>query len=768
MWKQQVCRLIFKKKYMINGEKNEDNVFKGIADDLSNVEKESKIDRIIRKNILAILPGKKNTGKNYKSNKQKYRESLYKLLKSRRFSPAGRTVANARPNGKNKYYNNCYTTPIEDSMKGIYDALKVDALIGQSGGGNGINYTPLRPKDSPLSRGGKASGPVSFMKVFNASGNTIETGGDRRNAKIGMLNIYHPDVEDFIESKRSNKELDQMDLSVVIPNNFMTLVKNNETYIPKFESKRYEKRKAKEVFEKIAKNAYKHNEPGVFFVDRVNEDNNSWEYELGSVNPCGELPLPSSGGVCNLGAFCLLEYVKNPFEENVYFDWKQFKEDIPIAVRTLDNIIDASRYPIENVRKMQKDWRRIGLGFTALADTFVMMNIKYGSKDSIELTKNICKVLRDESYKASAYLAKEKGPFPKYNREKLFDKKNSMVRKLPKDIKELIWKHGLRNIGLNTVAPTGTISIALFDNCSSGIEPIFSTKAVRRILDENREEKEFTMYDRAYMIWKEKFNKSETDEIPDTFVTTLNIDPYECLDVQAVAQEYIDHSISRTINLPIGFSYQKYKKLFMYAYEKGLKGFTTFNPEGSMKGILQHEELEHVTRRKSPKRPKDLECDIHSVTVEGVKYIVIIGKLNGTLYEVFAARDKKGIDLHKYKTGITRKIKKNHYSLLLDNKETVYFDNIVDEMEGKVYEQMMTLLISHLLRCGEILQFIVKTLNKEKHFNGFSKCISRVLKKYIKHGETVASSERCPKCGEKLIFTGGCKQCSKCEWSKCE
>ena len=379
------------------------------------------------------------------------------------------------------------------------------------------------------------------------------------------------------------------------------------------------------------------------------------------VNPCGELVMPPYS-LCCLSAVNLVHFVKNPFTDEAYFDLKEFGKTVSIGIRFLDNVLDRTAYPLEKIRHFSRQWRRIGLGFTGLGDAFAMMKIKYGDDSSLELSREIGEALRNYSYTSSSDLAVEKGSFPAYDGEKFL--KAGFVKKLPAKIRSKIKKQGIRNIQLNTVAPTGTTSLSAGQNCSSGIEPVFSLSFKRNIRTGNRDEtvtEEVSDY--AYLIYKKITGKKD---IPEYFVTTKDIDPYKSIDIQAVFQEFVDHSISKTLNLPPGTSYEEYVDLFMYGYKKGLKGFTTFNPEGSMKGILEYSEKEEkITRSHTVKRPQDLPCEIHRIASNGKSYIVIVGIYSGSLYELFVIDDpEKDINLENHKKGIVRKIKKGRYDLI--------------------------------------------------------------------------------------------------------
>lgn len=726
--------------------------------------------------------------------REEVKKEIYDSIIDGRFIPAGRFFANAWPGSKITNFMNCYTIGIEDSMDGIFDALKEDARISKVGGGVGLDVSSLRPKHSPLSVGGEASGPISFLKIFDASAKTIMTGGARRAAHIALLDVSHPDVEEFITCKQGdkNKVLTQFNISVKITDKFIEAVEKDEDWNLEFGGQVYKTVKARDLYDQMVKNAFENNEPGMFNVDTINRYNNGWwAFDINEVNPCGEICMPKYN-VCCLGAVNLSKFVDNEFEDNASFDFEGFRRTIRTGVRFLDNALSAATYPLEKIKDNALGWRRIGLGYTGLGNAFTMMKIKYGSKESMELSEEIAKILRDESYQASIDLAKEKGPFSKIDKEKLVE--SEFIKMLPDKMQEEIAEHGLRNIALNTIAPTGTISLSVGQNCSSGIEPSFSLWYDRTVRTGHDDETMTqTVYDYAWLRYLKKMNPelsakdllegngdiakyeeiSKTTEVPDYFVTTMNVNTKESVDIQAIFQKYIDHSISKTLNLPPGTTFEEYKDLYMYAYKNGLKGFTTFNPEGSMKGILEYNEPkeevsdEYIQRRHAPERPKDLECDIHEITVKGEKFVVLVGKLHGSLYELFLDENTdKSIDVHKHKNGIIRKVASGRYDLVIKNGE----ERVVVSNLSKTFDQTygaLARLVSMSLRHGTPLQFIVDQLSKSRNFLAFERAVSRVLKKYIKDGEVVMTGDICPDCENELVFKEGCVTCNSCGWSKC-
>jgi len=750
IWQQQICKEIFEQKYCLSGEKSADEVFRGVAREIASVEKDT-------------------------ASRTKWEEIFYTELAEGRLQPAGRILANARPESPMKNYNNCFTIDIEDSLEGIYDSLKEDATISKMGGGVGFDISKLRPKGAKLSNGGESSGVISFLRIFDQSAKTIMTGGQRRSAHIALLDISHPEIEDFITAKKGeqNKELTQFNISVKITDAFVEAVKKDADWNLEYRGKVYRTVKARYLYDLLAKNAFTHNEPGIFNADTIERFNNGyWAFKMDRVNPCGELVMPPYS-LCCLSSINLITFVRDPFTEKASFDFDAFRKTVGIGVRFLDNVLDATAYPLEKIETFSRQWRRIGLGFTGVGDVFAMLRMKYGDSESLALAEKIATVLRDGSYEASSDLALEKGSFPAFDADKFLEA--NFVKTLPGWIRSKIRAQGMRNIQLNTVAPTGTTSLSMGQNCSSGIEPIFALSFKRTIStgtgDETRSEE---VMDYAWKLWRDTVDTTAAGSgqatVPPWFVTTVEIDPYKSIDMQAVFQKYIDHSISKTLNLPPATSFEEYKNLFMYGYEKGLKGFTTFNPEGSMKGILEYSDRKEkgVQRRVAPVRPKDLPCAIHRIKAGNKSYLVIAGFLEGSLYEIFVIEDDASrIDLATEKKTVVRKAEKGRYDLVFVNgTEEVKLENFTRAFDSP--DASLARFISMALRHGTPLQFIVTQLQKDTNFTDVERSIARVLKQYIVDGEEVITSDRdCPECGEKLSFRDGCISCFACGYSKC-
>ena len=723
---QQFCKDIFRMKYMINGEETPDEVFRGVAQEIASVER--------------------------RKNRKRWEDVFYNAMIARKFIPAGRILANARPNSKLKNYGNCYVTDFGDDLKEIYGrGLSEDAIISAAGGGVGFNISRLRPKDAPISRGGESSGPLSFLDVFDASAKTIRNGGGRRSAHMAILDVSHPDIEEFITYKQgdTNKKLTSFNISVGISQEFIDAVKADADWHLVHEGLIYKTVRARDLMKKLAQNAFIHNEPGMLIYPAIDKRNFGWyAKEVGVIracNPCGEQNLPPYG-VCNLSSVNLSQLVVHPFTSNAYFDWDEFYDIVGIAVRFSDNVIDAMTYPLPQIRELQMKSRRIGVGITGLGDAIAMMGMQYGDGASLDFASNVGFSLREASVNASIWLAKEKGKYPLFDYKKYME--TPFASQFSNDSKRLIKKYGMRNIALNTIAPVGTGSIALGMNCSSGVEPIFSLEYERKVRIGNEGETRTDInYNYAYLVAKEL-------GVDVRISTAEEIDPYDAMALQSALQQHLDGSISKTYNLPSTYQYEDYEKLVLAAFDEGLVGFTSYNPNGSLAPILsakkagdpsKDEEKPAVAddrpkqfeHRSAPKRPKELPCDIHVITVKGQKYLLLVGMYEDYPYEVFATEANTCIAtdvavstvLKKGGKGMIRKVKRGQYSLTVN--DAVLFENIGDAFNSD-YEPLNRML-SAALRHGTPVEYAVDALGKGSVFGTWGKMVSVVLKRSLLH-----------------------------------
>jgi len=527
------------------------------------------------------------------------------ILQDFKFLPGGRVQAGAGTE-RNVTLFNCFVMgPIEDSITGIFSALEEAAVTMQQGGGIGYDFSTLRPRGARAKAVGTvASGPVSFMHVWDAMCGTILSTGARRGAMMATLRCDHPDIEEFIAAKQKSGALRHFNLSVQVTDAFMTAVKENDEWClvfpaatfdgqgevvmrdwPGYEEKvpcRVVRRiPARLLWDRILRATYDYAEPGVLFIDRINRLNNLWYSEhINATNPCGEIPLPPYGA-CDLGSINLTRFVNEPFSPRAKLDMKAVEETVQVAVRLLDNVIDASRFPLPQQAGSAYETRRIGLGITGLADALLMLGYQYGSDESLMLAAEIMGLVCHTAYRTSIGLAEEKGSFPDLDRDKYLD--GPFIRGLPEDIRQGIADKGIRNSHLIAIAPTGTISL-LAGNVSSGLEPVFAASYRRKILDENGEPQELFLIDYAVELWHR--TAATTEGVPPKFMTVEDLPVRAHLDMQAALQPFVDNSISKTINVPEGCPFSEFRRIYDLAYEMGLKGCTTFRPNPVTGAVL--------------------------------------------------------------------------------------------------------------------------------------------------------------------------------------
>ena len=509
-------------------------------------------------------------------------QNFASALTGHKFLPAGRILAGAGT-GRAVTLFNCFVMgAIPDSMDGIFSALREAALTLQQGGGIGYDFSTLRPKGALVKGvGADASGPVSFMEVWDSMCRTIMSAGARRGAMMATLAIDHPDIEDFIDAKRSSGRLSNFNLSVLVSDAFMAAVKADGDWTLKFGGKAYRTVKARTLWDRIMRSTYDYAEPGVIFIDRINGQNNlSYCETISATNPCGEQPLPPYGA-CLLGSINLAKLVRNPFEDDARLDMAELERLTGIAVRMLDDAIDVSRFPLDAQRQETIAKRRLGLGVTGLADALIFCKARYGSQESIALIQSWLGALSQAAYRASAALAREKGAFALFDRDAYLARPH--IAALPADIRDAIAQHGIRNALLTSIAPTGTISL-FADNVSSGIEPVFALSYSRKVLQPDGSKTEEVVEDYALRKFKVRFGANAA--LPDYFVTAQTLSPADHLAVQAAAQPFIDSAISKTINVPAAISFAEFEDIYRSAYEQGCKGCTTYRPNDVTGSVL--------------------------------------------------------------------------------------------------------------------------------------------------------------------------------------
>jgi len=510
-------------------------------------------------------------------------ERFYDALADFKFLPAGRIVAGAGTKRSVTLFNCFVMGTIPDDMSGIFAHLREAALTMQQGGGIGYDFSTLRPRGAAVKGvGADASGPLSFMDVWDAMCRTIMSAGHRRGAMMATMRCDHPDIEAFIEAKREAGKLRMFNLSVLVSDAFMKAVKENAPWALTFGGVDYKVLPARDLWEKIMRSTYNFAEPGVIFIDRINKRNNLYYCEsIQATNPCGEQPLPPYGA-CLLGSINLTTLIRAPFTPEAHLDIAALEQLVAIAVRMMDNVTDVSNFPLEAQAHEAHAKRRIGLGVTGLADALIMCEARYGGQRAVTLTDSWLKAIQRAAYLASSALAAEKGSFPLFDRDLYLN--GETIKELDADVRAAIARDGVRNALLTSIAPTGTISL-FADNVSSGLEPVFSFKYTRNVLMPNgtREAQDVTDY--AYRLYQRL--KGENAPLPDYFVDAQTLSPSDHVVMQATVQKYIDSSISKTINCPADLPFDAFKDVYLQAYETGCKGCTTYRPNDVTGAVLE-------------------------------------------------------------------------------------------------------------------------------------------------------------------------------------
>jgi len=530
-----------------------------------------------------------------------WRDRFLSILRGFRFMPGGRIIAGAGTNRRVTLFNCFVMGLIDDSIEGIFEALKEGALTMQQGGGVGYDFSTLRPRGSRARTTGMvASGPVSFMRVWDSMCATILSTGARRGAMMATLRCDHPDIEEFIDSKRAPDALRHFNLSVLVTDAFMKAVEDNAEWQLVFPERSLQEsghaeasvervwsgasvavpcrvRKvvsARELWNRLCESAYHSAEPGVLYIDRINAANNLGYCEsLSATNPCGEEPLPPFGA-CNLGSINLTAFVVDPFTPGARLEEKLIRDTAQLAVRFLDDVIEISRFPLFRQREQVHRSRRIGLGITGLADALAMLGLRYDSESARQTAARVMENIRDAAYEASIELARERGAFPEFRAEAYLER--PFIRALPRDIQSGIRHSGIRNSHLTAIAPAGTISL-LANNVSSGIEPIFSVEALRRVLCPDGSYQNFQTTDYAYALWRAA--NAPSTALPPYFSSGDSVSARDHLLMQAALQPYVDGAISKTIALPREFPGSDVSGIFDLAFRLGVKGCTIYRAE---------------------------------------------------------------------------------------------------------------------------------------------------------------------------------------------
>jgi ribonucleoside-diphosphate reductase alpha chain len=730
-------------------------------------------------------------------------ERFYAAIDDFKFLPAGRVIAGAGSAREVTLFNCFVMGAVPDDMGGIFAHLREAALTMQQGGGIGYDFSTLRPRGAEVKGvGADASGPLSFMDVWDAMCRTIMSAGYRRGAMMAVLRCDHPDIEAFIEAKSEPGRLRMFNLSVLVTDAFMRAVEENAPWQLTFNGSVHHSLPARELWDKIMRATYAYAEPGVIFIDRINRRNPLYYCEeIRATNPCGEQPLPPYGA-CLLGSLNLARFVEEPFTPQARLDTAGLAAIVPDAVRMMDNIIDISRFPLEQQRQEAQQKRRIGLGITGLADALVMCGLRYGSREAVTATEAWVGLIEREAYLASTVLAAEKGPFPLFDKEKYLA--GETIAALDEDVRAAIAQHGIRNALLTSVAPTGTISL-FADNVSSGIEPVFSYRYTRSVLmpDGTRREEEVSDY--AYRLFRRL--KGETAPLPEYFVDAQGLAPEDHLVMQAAVQRHIDSSISKTINLPADIPFDNFKDIYTRAYAMDCKGCTTYRPNEVTGSVLE-------ARPEAPPSEKPQQAELPlpapAVPTKAADVPGYFPEAGGVVYMSQPLSRPEALPGQTYKitwpesehamyitiNDVVQDGRRRPFEIFINSKN----------MEHYAWTVALTRMISAVFRRGGDVSFVVEEMKavfdprggawmEGRYVPSLLAAIGDVIERHMIEIGFLPSRERnhaarmaqvvnltppshgrlpgprlrqCPKCGEAaLIRSENCDQCTSCDYSKC-
>ena len=672
-----------------------------------------------------------------------------------RFIPAGRVLAGAGTDRSVTLFNCFVMGTIPDSLEGIFDHLKQAALTMQQGGGVGMDFSTIRPAGSPVRGvGADASGPLTFMDCWDSMCRTVLSAGQRRGAMMGCLRIDHPDIEAFIDAKRDPQRFRNFNLSVLVTDAFVAALGSDGDWPLGFGGETHRRVRARELWERLMRATYEVAEPGVIFVDRVNQANNlSYCETIAASNPCGEQMLPPYGA-CLLGSINLARLVERPFDDGARLDEEQLAELTRTAVRMLDNVIDISRYPLPEQEAEAKAKRRIGLGITGLADALLFCGAVYGSREAVALTRQWLGTIKREAYRASALLAAEKGAFPLYD-PCILERPNLLS--LDEETRALIAGHGLRNGCLTSIAPTGTTSL-LAGNVSSGIEPVFAYSYTRRIRQPDGTTREEKVEDLAMRVWREV--KGDAPPPPELFVSAQTLSPSDHLTMQAAAQALIDSSISKTVNCPEDISFEDFSDIYVEAYHLGCKGLTTYRPNAVTGSVLSVASPAAPAKEEEPLPPRAEQ--LHGTTYKlkwpesaHAVYVTINDVEQDGLrrpFEIFI--NSKNMEHYAWTVGLTRMIsavfrRSADVGFVAEELKAVFDPRGGAWVQGRYVPSLLAAI-------GEIV---------ERHIGPAEPALP-LPEPAPQEGRRALPT--CPQCGASAIVrVEGCNNCLDCGYSKC-
>ncbi len=688
---------------------------------------------------------------------------FYQALQNFRFLPAGRIFSGAGSARRVTLFNCFVMGDIEDDLGAIFSHLREAALTMQQGGGIGYDFSSLRPKGAPVRGvGADASGPLSFMDVWDAMCRTIMSAGARRGAMMATMRCDHPDIEAFIAAKREPGRLRNFNLSVLITDDFMTALGNNGDWELKFDGHVYRTLRARDLWDSITRATYDYAEPGVIFIDRINARNNLYYCEtIHSTNPCGEQPLPAYGA-CLLGSINLARLVRDPFTPEAHLDEAELADLVTIAIRMMDNTIDISGFPLAVQQNEAIAKRRIGLGMTGLADALMMVGQRYGSPEAAALAGDWARRIERAAYLASAKLAEEKGAFPLYDAEAYLA--GETISGLDEDIRTAISQHGIRNALLTSVAPTGTISLVA-DNVSSGIEPVFAHSYTRKVREPDGSTRSEEVCDHAVALYRRMFG--EEAPLPAHFVTAQDLSPAEHVRMQAAVQNHVDSAISKTVNVPEDITLEAFQEVYLDAWRSGCKGCTTYRPNAITGSVL---EVKPATPTAATPTAPTPELLLRADKLIGATYKLRWPDSEHAMYVTINDIERDGI--HR------------PFEIFVNSKNLEHYAWVV----------ALTRMISAVFRRGGEVAFVAEELKQVfdprggqwsngRYVPSLVAAIGEVIERHmidtgfliqdapvskLAHGDATRLGPLCPKCSQPgLVKEAGCLSCMHCGWSKC-
>ncbi|WP_170409825.1 adenosylcobalamin-dependent ribonucleoside-diphosphate reductase [Ruegeria atlantica] len=708
-----------------------------------------------------------------------WEQKFFEALEDFKYLPAGRITAGAGTARRVTLFNCFVMGTVPDSMGGIFDMLKEAALTMQQGGGIGYDFSTIRPRGADVHGvAADASGPLSFMDVWDAMCRTIMSAGSRRGAMMATMRCDHPDIEHFITAKSDPARLRMFNMSVLVTDPFMEAVKADGPWDLVFDDKVYHTVQARDLWNKIMQATYDYAEPGVIFIDRINKANNlSYVETIAATNPCGEQPLPPYGA-CLLGSINLARLVAEPFEDAAHLDEDALQELVATAVRMMDNVVDASKFPLPEQAAEAQAKRRIGLGVTGLADALLMLGLRYGSDEAARQTERWLKAIARAAYLASVDLAKEKGAFPLFDAEKYLA--SGTMQQMDEDVRDAIREHGIRNALLTSIAPTGTISLYA-GNVSSGVEPVFAYAYTRKVLQKDGSRTEEEVVDYAVQMWRDKFGDKE---LPDYFVNAQTLSPSDHVKMQAAAQKWIDSSISKTINCPEDISFDAFKDVYMQAWDQGCKGCTTYRPNDVTGSVLTVSESEDKAPGESANAPHEIDGGDVIYMSEPLDRPQ---SLEGSTYKLKWPDSEHAIYLTI--NDIVIGGRRRPFEVFINSKN----------MEHYAWTLALTRMISAVFRRGGDVSFVVEELKavfdprggawvQGKYIPSILAAIGGVIEQHMINigfleGEGMGlksdpqaqvvnmdapRGKACPSCGQfDMVMIEGCMTCRSCGHSKC-